>query len=188
MLGTETIINYPNNIACCEDHLNLSYRPVYFASLRGPLSQCLKAAVAYRLSLFMCAVSLLLLFEMWRRLDCESPVNSELAFCLTTVTCLLASPHLLDYDVLLLAVPAAIIFSSVCLSQQNKDRTRAFSVWSALIILYPLLSWVLWVLCQSMKLNVMAKVFQICFVNVVLAGCCGLMLKHRVSDEIVRSA
>jgi hypothetical protein len=180
VLSPKTVIEYPNVIIAVEHIANATQMSVnYFVSLRGPLTYFMDFTTAYYISFAVAAVALFAVFFLWLRVSSKDQTVQAMAFAITVMVCLVTNPHQYSHDGVLLALPAAILFSLPANSLKNN---KSLLLCRILLYAYPLISCVVFITHDLTQLPAI-HVFTIFIVNVILtAGCLFIMRQLLIKD------
>ena len=150
-IGIDNVVNYPRTLMAADTNTSyIGILPGIMICLRALFMLFLPAHASMQLSLLVFVCSLAALFAMWRKVLRADQPDLRLPMAVTVIASLLASPHTSLYDGLLLALPAVALFpSGPCKSSELTEpsgSTRALRPLLYLLALYPLISWVCFLL------------------------------------------
>lgn len=146
IFGVKTLVEYPALLHQTEK-TDPAVFPTWMVSIRGPLSIIMDLDKALNISTIMYAISLLALMAFWLRSAAKaSPTKVRIAMGITLMTCLLTSPHTHIYDLVVFAAIAAIIPMRSFF--ETTGMPPAFVVWSRVMVLYPLISFGIYLLTE----------------------------------------
>jgi hypothetical protein len=147
VLGFQTILDYPKNLAILEGQLNSEgVFPKQMISIRGPLSAVLDAALNQKITFVVMAVAALILLVVWWRVSRANSKAIDFCWALTIVGILLVSPHTVTGDALFLALVAAITIDSTKLDALFPDGNKYAGIWRLIFVALPLMSMVFFIL------------------------------------------
>jgi hypothetical protein len=141
VLGWRNIINYPNIVLHADTTASFSgVNPESMVSLRSVLTPFLPQTAVVATSFALLLLGAVAVYAIWRAMVANR-LNVQWAMALTTVACLVLSPHSHVYDLLLLSIPAALTLPSLGAMRLWQQSTPALRVWSFVLFFYPLLSY-----------------------------------------------
>jgi hypothetical protein len=142
-IGWHNIYSYPSILFQAETvHKNINVHPESMVSLRGLLTCFFSQAQVMWISTGLLTVALIGAYKLWQ-LTAQQRISIEWSVALTTVASLVFSPHSHIYDLLLLALPAVLTLPSLSPVSINKIADPWLRIWSWLLLIYPVLSWFL---------------------------------------------
>lgn len=144
--GVKTLVDYPALLHQTEK-TDPAVFPTWMVSVRGPLSIVMDLDRALSISTIMYALAFLALLLFWLRSAAgSSQTKIRIAIGITLVSCLLTSPHTHIYDLVVFAAVAAIIPMRSFF--ETTGMPAAFVVWSRVMVLYPMLSFCIYLLTE----------------------------------------
>lgn len=102
--------------------------------------------VAFTIGALLVPLALIILWLIWRKAWTVGDQSLPWAMSLTALTCLICSPYNHLYDCVLLGLPALLTLPSVSLLAVSRLPSAELRIWSALLILSPVLSWLVFVM------------------------------------------
>lgn len=146
IFGLKTLIGYPALLHQTEK-TDPAVFPTWMVSIRGPLSILMDLDQALSISTIFYAVAFLALLVFWLRSAVRgTQTKIRIAFGITLLGCLLTSPHTHIYDLVVFAAVAAVIPMRSFF--ETTGMPAAFVVWSRVMVLYPLLSFCIYLLTE----------------------------------------
>lgn len=149
VLGLNNILGYPMRVLKVDSTVDQGAERM--VCLRGILSDCLTAKTATMVSLILMVSALLAIIWLFARLRRKSAGKYVLSWeiALTVVSALVFSPHTHYYDCLLLAIPAYLTIADPRIRSLEAVKDPSFRLWCTLLILYPVLTWLIFILTES---------------------------------------
>ena len=146
IFGVKTLIAYPALLHQTEK-TDPAVFPTWMVSIRGPLSILMDLDQALSISTILYAVAFLALLVFWLRSAARgTQTKIRIAIGITLMSCLLTSPHTHIYDLVVFAAVAAIVPMRSFF--ETTGMPAAFVVWSRVMVLYPLLSFCIYLLTE----------------------------------------
>jgi len=148
-IGWANVVNYPAILMSIEASKSvIGVNPAKQVCLRAVLNQFMLPEPALRLSMAIMIVGWIGAFLLWRqalRWQANGRPDSDraLSWCmaLTVLICLVVSPHTHLYDWTSLALVAWLTLPALSLSALAEEGPLALRIWTGILLLYPLLSW-----------------------------------------------
>ncbi|MBA3857165.1 MAG: hypothetical protein C0507_09690 [Cyanobacteria bacterium PR.3.49] len=146
IFGVKTLVDYPALLHQTEK-TDPAVFPTWMVSIRGPLSIVMDLDKALNISTIVYALGLLALILFWLKYAARaSQTKVRIAMGITLMACLLTSPHTHIYDLVVFAAIAAIIPMRSFF--ETTGMPPAFVVWSRVMVLYPLISFGIYLLTE----------------------------------------
>lgn len=146
IFSVKTLIAYPELLHQTEK-TDPAVFPTWMVSVRGPLSIIMNLDQALSISTVLYAITFFAMIAFWWKLvDKTSEVQVRIAMGITLMACLLTSPHTHIYDLVVFAAVAAIVPMKSFFEAGNMP--LPFLIWSRFIILYPLISFCVYLLTE----------------------------------------
>jgi len=146
IFGIKTLVEYPALLHQTEK-TDPAVFPTWMVSVRGPLSIVMDLDKALNISTILYAIAFLALTFFWLRSASKgSQTKIRIAMGITLMGCLLTSPHTHIYDLVVFAAIAAVIPMRSFF--ETTGMPAAFVVFSRVMILYPLISFGIYLLTE----------------------------------------
>jgi hypothetical protein len=140
-IGWDNIINYPSMLLNAEtSSANSGVYPEAMVSWRMLLGSSASRDVVLVGSVIAFALAALAVYKLWQ-MSSGKRLPEEWAMALTTVLCLIASPHCHVHDLLFLALPAVLTLPNLSLITVASLPSIPLRIWSTVLMSYPALSW-----------------------------------------------
>lgn len=154
-VGLDNIIAYPQSLHYGEamgGEISGLGAP-YILGMRGLFTRLLPQSLALTLSGGLAAISLPLVWLIWRKAyRSPNPLPAiAWAMSLTCLSAIAVGLHTREYDLLFLLLPAALTLSSI---QQISEALHSWSfrAWSLLLCFFPIISWLAFFILYPLKL------------------------------------
>jgi Glycosyltransferase family 87 len=141
-VGWQNVIGYPHVLLSTESSRDVGLFPERMVCLRGPLSD-FPRPIALALSGGAGFIAFIFLTLLWLRVRVPDESQFRWLLSITIVTALIFAPHVHHYDLLLLAIPAALTLETVDPFEAVKIKNSAYKWWTLLLIFFPVISWVI---------------------------------------------
>gem|GEM_PF-4010113 len=146
IFGVKTLIDYPALLHQTEK-TDPAVFPTWMVSIRGPLSILMDLDLALNISTITFAIAFLAMLGFWLRFVAKgSPIKVRVAIAITLLVCMLASPHTHIYDLVIFAAAVAVVPMKSFF--ETTGLPAAAAVWSRVIVLYPLISFCIYLLTE----------------------------------------
>jgi len=144
VLGANNVLSYPAIVLSADSNPDyIGVRPEKMVSVRNVTLHLLPRSLQLPVSLLAMVAALIYCYSIWHRAKSVDDDKHRMFFWLMAATCLLTltfSPHSHVYDLLLLA-PLALTLERTSLTDALTQGSTAQRIWSALVMLYPLIIW-----------------------------------------------
>ena len=139
--GWASIAAYPQSLLSSETHVGLVYNSVNsMVSLRGLLAPLVSKQASAYFGFVTMACGLALTWWLWRA---ERDRERRWSMALTPLIAIVFCPHSYLYDVLVLAVSAALTLPSFSLRRLAGLTPPAYRMWAFVLAIYPAAGWFL---------------------------------------------
>lgn len=135
--------------------------PERMVSIRGLLTLALPPAAALAAAFAAFALALALCSFIWHRCLKKQTISAAWAMAVSLVLLLVASPHTHVYDLILLALPAALTLPTWRAGEILALAPPSLKLWCLTLLLYPLLSWLAFLLLPTLACLILPEQAQL---------------------------
>jgi hypothetical protein len=179
-VGFHNVFNYPQILAHAETTPDFTGVVTgKMVNLRGALALLVPVLPSFETSLAILAVGVIAAVWICRRGASHGDLGQRWSLALSIVVALVASPHVHIHDLLLLGNAAALTLPVIDLGAIVRQRHRSLALWCYLLILYPVIGWVFFLL-QDLLASMRVQPF--CLINLILFFS-GYMYFHKHIDR-----